>query len=258
MLDVIKRRWRYLVAKLGGRAEAGADPAVQLEQAIGEAKSQHQRLKEQAANVIANQKQAEIRLNQKLAQLEKLGANARQALVMASDAQGAGDEARSTEYTRAAETIAGELVAVEADVESLKAMVLESTQAADQAKRAVQQNSQLLREKIAEKSKLTSQLDQARMQEEMNAAMASLTETVGDDVPTLDEVREKIEVRYARASAAAELQESGVESRVREIERATANVEARDRLAQMRAELGLGAGDRPTPLESGGPAPDAT
>ena len=62
------------------------------------------------------------------------------------------------------------LISVEGDVESLKAMVLESTDAADQAKAAVKQNSRLLQEKIAEKSKLLSQLEQAKMQEEMNKA----------------------------------------------------------------------------------------
>ena len=40
-----------------------ADPKVQLEQAITEAQDQHRRLREQAANVIANQKQTEMRLN---------------------------------------------------------------------------------------------------------------------------------------------------------------------------------------------------
>ena len=168
---------------------------MQLEQAIGEAHSQHKRLKEQAANVIANQKQSEIRLNKKMEELTKLNGNARQALIMASDAEKAGDADKATQYTHAAETIADRLISVEADVESLKTMVLESTQASDQAKAAVKQNSRLLQEKIAEKSKLMSQLDQAQMQEEMNSAMASLTETVGDDVPTFNEVQEKIEAR---------------------------------------------------------------
>ena len=64
---------------------------MQLEQALAEAQEQHQRLKEQAANVIASQKQAEIRLNGKMTELEKLNANARQALIMAADAEKAGD-----------------------------------------------------------------------------------------------------------------------------------------------------------------------
>lgn len=246
MFKLAKKWWNYLTAKLTRRFNENADPKVQLEQAIGEAEQQHRRLKEQATNVIAGQKQAEIRLNGKMAELERLNANARQALVMAADAERDGDSAKAAQYTSAAETIAGQLIQVEKDVESLKSMVLESTQAADQAKAAVQQNSRLLQDKIAEKSKLLSQLEQAKMQEEMNEAMAQLNETVGDDVPTLAEVEEKIQVRYAKAKAAAELGEASVESRVLEIEEATANVEAQSRLSELRVELGLDAGQKAT------------
>lgn len=242
MFKYLKKRWNYLIAKLTGRFEENADPKVQLEQAIDQAQTQHKTLKEQAANVIANQKQAEIRLNKKLEELEKLNANARQALIMASDAQASGDAAKAQQYTTAAETIADKLISVEADVESLKTLVLESTQASDQARAAVQQNSRLLQEKIAEKSKLLSQLDQANMQEEMNNAMSALTETVGEDVPTFNEVQEKIEARYAKAKAKSELNEATVESRVLEVEQATANIAAQSRLSELRAELGLDSG----------------
>jgi phage shock protein A len=249
MFTYLKKQWKYLVAKLTGRFEENADPKVQLEQAITEARNQHKRLKEQATNVIAAQKQAEIRLNKKMGELEKLNANARQALLMADEAAQAGDTEKAAELTRAAETIADKLITVEGDVESLKTMVIESTEAADQAKAAVQQNSRLLQEKIAEKSKLLSQLDQAKMQEEMNSAMSQLTETVGDDVPTLNEVQEKIEARYAKAKAASELQDATVETQVLEIEQATTNVEAQSRLSEMRAELGLTAGTTPQAVE---------
>ncbi len=251
MFSYLRKRWKYFIAKITGRFEENADPKVQLEQAIGEAKNQHVRLKEQAANVIANQKQAEIRLNKKMEELEKLNANARQALIMASDAQKAGNAEKAEQYTHAAETIADKLISVESDVESLKSMVLESTQAADQAKAAVQQNSRLLQEKIAEKSKLLSQLDQAKMQEEMNEAMGQLTETVGSDVPTFNEIQEKIEARYAKAKATTELTETTVESRVLEIEQATANVAAQSRLSELRAELGLDAAAEPAAVEQG-------
>lgn len=245
MFKLAKKWWKYLTAKLTGKFNESADPKVQLEQAIMEAQQQHKRLKEQAANVIAGQKQAEIRLNGKMGELEKLNANARQALIMAADAEKAGDATKATQYTSAAETIAGQLIQVEKDVESLKSMVLESAQASDQAKAAVQQNSRLLQEKIAEKSKLLSQLEQAKMQEEMNEAMAQLSETVGDDVPTLKEVEEKIQARYAKAKATSELSEVSVESRMLEVEQATANVEAQGRLSQLRTELGLDTGTAP-------------
>jgi phage shock protein A len=255
MFKLAKKWWKYLTAKLTGTFEANADPKVQLEQAISEAREQHKRLTDQATNVIASQKQSEIRLNGKMAELEKLNGNARQALIMAADAEKAGDPDKAAQYTVAAETIANQLIQVEKDVESLKSMVLESTEAADQAKAAVKQNSRLLQERIAEKSKLLSQLEQAKMQEQMNAAMSQLNESVGGDVPTLGEVREKIEARYAKAKAATELSGASVESRVLEVEQATANVAAQSRLSELRTELGLDSGTTGTPQVEGGVPP---
>lgn len=252
MFKLARTWWKYLTAKLTGSFNERADPKVQLEQAIAEAQSQHQRLREQAINVIAGQKQAEIRLNGKLAELEKLTANARQALIMAADAEQAGDADKAAQYNTAAETIAGSLIQVERDVESLKSMVLESTEAADAAKAAVKQNSRLLQERIAEKSKLVSQLEQAKMQEEMNVAMNQLNETVGDDVPTLKEVEAKIQSRYAKAKASSELSEASVESRMLEVEQAAVNVEAQGRLSELRAELGLGGAAQSAPQVEGG------
>jgi phage shock protein A len=252
MFNVFRKWWKYLGAKFNRSFDKNADPAVQLEQALTEAQAQHRRLKEQAANVIANQKQSELRLNSKMTELEKLNANARQALMMASDAQKAGDAAKAAQYNSAAETIANQLIQIERDVDGLKTMVLESAKASDQAKAAVQQNSRILQDKLAEKSKLLSQLDQAKMQEEMNKAMAQLQESVGDDVPTLSEVQQKIEARYAKAKATSELNDTSVESRILEVEQATANVEAQGRLSELRAELGL---DSPAAAPAAAPAP---
>src|SRR3954447_21901150 len=247
MFKAFKKWWKYLGAKANKNFENRADPGVQLEQALAEAQAQHRRLKEQAANVIANQKQSELRLNSKMAELQKLNANARQALMMASDAEKAGDQTKATQYNGAAETIANQLIQVEKDIEGLKAMVLESTKASDQAKAAVQQNSRILQQKLADKNRLLSQLDQAKMQEELNAAMGQLNETVGDDVPTLNEVQQKIEARYAKAKAASELSTVTVQGSMLEIEQATNNIEAQSRLSQLRAELGLDGGAAPAP-----------
>ena len=80
--------------------------------------------------------------------------------------------------------------------------------------------------------KLLGQLDQAKMQEQMNKAMASLSETVGEDVPTLDEVRDKIEARYAKAKGMSELNEHVGRGRMLEIEQASLNIEAQARLTR--------------------------
>ena len=193
-----------------------ADPKVQLEQAITEAQDQHRRLKEQAANVIANQKQTEMRLNRAMDELEKVTANARQAVLMADEAAKTGDTDKAAEYTSAAEAFANRLIALEGEIEELKTLALQSTQASDQAKAAVQQNSAALQKKLSERQKLLVQLDQAKMQEQMNKAMASLSETVGEDVPTFDEVRDKIEARYAKAKGMSELTERRSEPHARD------------------------------------------
>jgi phage shock protein A len=239
MIKLMRRWWRYMTAKLTGRFNENADPKVQLEQAIADAQDQHRRLIEQAANVIANQKQTEMRLNRAMDDLDKVNSNARQAVLMADEATKRGDTAKAAEYTSAAEAFANRLIQLESEIESLKSLSLQATQASDQAKSAVQQNSAALQKKLAERQKLLGQLDQAKMQEQMNKAMTSLSETVGDDVPSLDEVRDKIEARYAKARGMSELQGSTVESRMLEVEQASQNSEAQTRLAEIRAQLGL-------------------
>jgi phage shock protein A len=242
MWNVIRRRWKYLTAKLSGRFEETADPKVQLEQAMAEAQEQHRRLVEQAASVIANQKQTELQLNRSMQELERISGTTRQALTMADDAARRGDTAKATEYNQTAQAFANRLIATEKRVEDLKTMHLQAAQAADQARAAVAQNASLLQQKLAERQKLLSQLDQARMQEQLNTAMASLSQAVDQDVPTFDDVRAKIEAQYAKALGTAELSGQSVEARMLEVEQAGVNSEAQMRLEQMRQQMGLPAG----------------
>ena len=257
MIKFFKRFWNYITAGANQKFNEKADPKIQLEQAINEAQDQHRRLKEHAANVIAQQKQTELQLNRALEHLGKLNANARQAVTMADQAAKSGDAAKAAEYTRAAETIATQLVEVEASVEDLKTMHYNATQSADQAKAAVATNGQLLQQKLAERNKLLSQLEQAKMQEQMNKAMSSLSETVGQDVPTLNEVRDKIEQRYARAKGMSELAETNVETRMVEIEAAAQNWEAQNRLDKIRTELGIETAAAAAPVTATAPPAEA-
>ena len=242
MWKLLKRRWNYLTARLAGRLDASADPKVQLEQAINDARVQHRRLRDQAANVIANHKQTEIRLNRAISELERVNRNARQALMMAEEATEARDKSKASSYTSAAEQLAGRLITLEQEIESLKSLLFQTSEAADQAKAAVSQNALSLQEKLSERQKLLGQLDQARMQEQMNEAMSTLSEAVGEDVPTLAEVRDKIEARYAKAKGAAELvEDTNPEGRMLEIEAAARNNEAKARLTEIRQQLGIAA-----------------
>jgi phage shock protein A len=243
MIKLLKRWWRYTTARLTGKFEEGADPKVQLEQAIKEAQDQHRRLKEQAANIIANQKQTEMRLSRTLEDYEKVSANARQAVIMADEANRNSDTNKATEYTQAAEAFANRMIALEREIEDLKELHSQAGNAAEQAKHAVAQNSQAMQQKLGERQRLLGQLDQAKMQEQMNTAMASLAETVSDETPSFEQIREKIELRYARAQGTTELAGGSLDTKMFEIEQAAMHNEARGRLDQIRSQLGLPAPD---------------
>src|SRR5699024_7879754 len=116
----------------------------QIQQAIEDAQRQHQALSQQAAAVIGNQRQLETKLNRQLEQVEKLQANARQALTMADKAKQDGDDVKATEYNNAAESFANQLVSAEQSVEDLKSLHDQSLHAAEEAKKAVKQNAMVL------------------------------------------------------------------------------------------------------------------
>lgn len=234
--------WKYFGAKLNVLHDERADPKVQLEQALTEARAQHRRLTEQAASVIANQQQVQRRLDRAVAAFERADASARQALLLADREARSGGEQRAAGLLRAAESLAGRSVAIEEEVREIEQQLLQATQAAASAKVAVAHNAEALRRRLADREKLLSTLDQAKMQEQVNAAMQQISGTVGDQVPTLEEVQRKIEARLARAQGMAELAAAGADSvdvHLLEIEQAQLSAGAQARLAEMRVSLGL-------------------
>ena len=238
MANPFVKAWKYLMALFSSKVDEYADPKVQIQQAIEEAQRQHQALTQQAAQVIGNQRQLEMRLNRQLADIEKLQVNVRQALTLADQSVGAGDAAKATEYNNAAEAFAAQLVTGEQSVEDLKGLHDQALQAAGQAKKAVEQNAMVLQQRIAERTKLLSQLEQAKMQEQVSASLRSMSEIAAPgNTPSLDEVRDKIERRYANAMGAAELAQNSVQGRMMEVQQASVQMAGHSRLEQIRASM---------------------
>ena len=87
MANPFVKGWKYLMALFGAKIDEYADPKVQIQQAIEDAQRQHQALVQQAAAVIGNQRQLEMKLSRQMTEVEKLQGNARQALVLADQAR---------------------------------------------------------------------------------------------------------------------------------------------------------------------------
>ena len=179
-----------------------------------------------------------MQLNRRLAEVEKLQGNTRQALELADKARANGDESKAVEYENAAEAFAAQLVTAEESVEDTKKLHDQALQQAEQAKRAVERNNAALRQKVDERSKLLSQLEQAKMQEKVSESLNSMNElSAGGNTPSLDAVRDKIERRYSKALGQAELAENSVENRMAEVQQAGIQMAGHSRLEQIRSEM---------------------
>lgn len=253
MANPFVKAWKYLMALFDSKIEENADPKIQIEQAIAEAQKQHQALSQQAAAVIGNQRQLEMKLNRQLEEVEKLQANTKQALTLADKARAQGDQQKATEYENAAEAFAAQLVTAEQSVEDMKSLHDQALQQAAQAKKAVERNSMQLQQKAAERTKLLSQLEQAKMQEKVADSLQSMNSVTANGSPNLDQVREKIERRYANALGQAELAQNSVQGRMAEVEQAGVQMAGHSRLEQIRAEMHGGGNNQ----LSGGQQPEA-
>jgi phage shock protein A len=238
MANPFVKFWKYLMAAFSSKIDEHADPKVQIQQAIEEAQRNHQALSQQAASVIGNQRQLEMKLNRQLGDVEKLQASTRQALVLADEARGKGDEEKATQFETAAESFAAQLVTAEQSIEDLKTLHDQSLQAAAQAKTAVERNASMLQQKLAERTKLLSQLEQAKMQEKVSASLNQMSELAAPgNAPSLEEVREKIEKRYTTALGSAELAQNSVQGRMLEVQHSTTQLAGHSRLEQIRASM---------------------
>ena len=245
MANPFVKAWKYLMAKLDLTVEENADPKVQIEQAIAEAKRQHQELSQQAAAVVGNQRQLEMKMNRQLADVEGIKNNVRQALLMAEDARKKGDKDKAGEYENAANAFSAQLVTAETAVTDLKSLYAQSSGASDAARAAVERNARVLQQQLAERTKLLNQLDQAKMQEKVVQTMQQLNAFEADNVvPNLEQVREKIESRYAQAMGQTELANGGMATRMMEIEANSSEMITNNRLEEIRAQM-MAAGELP-------------
>ncbi len=254
MANPFVKGWKYLMALFGAKIDEHADPKIQIQQAIEDAQRQHQALVGQAAAVIGNQRQLEMKLSRTMSEVEKLQGSARQALVLADKARAEGDEKKATEYEQSAQAFAAQLVSAEQSMEDMKSMHDQAINAAEQARQAVEQNQMMLQQKLAERSKLLSQLEQAKMQETIAGSLESMSNMAAPgNVPNMDEVRDKIEQRYATAMGRADLAGNSVEGRMMEVQKSSLEMAGSSRLEQIRASLSgdkLGGGEEKSVTDS--------
>jgi len=250
---VFKKWWNYLKAWFTKKSNDVMDPEIEIEQAIQDARRKDQQLRNQAAQVIAHRTQVAAELEDTAGDVAEAKELAKQALLRADAATKAGNAADAEKWNAAASNVAMKLQAAQSTEDMLRKQLTIADDQAQKAKQAVQANAASVQELAAKRMVLLGQLQAAKMQEKVNDAMSSMTATVGQGSPSLEEVENKIQARMAKASATAELDAATGEGAIAELKRSTMELQAASTLDSLRAELGLGAAPE---LPAATPAPD--
>ena len=239
VMGFMKRLWGYLKQLFKTKAERAMDPEIEIEQAISEARKRDQELRNQAAKVVAHRVQLESKIEDAADNVGSARELAKKALLKAEESRSAGNVEDAEKWTRSAQSLAMRLQASETNLDSLKGQYSTAMDQAEKAKSAVSQNALRLQELAARRLELLGALQQAKMQESVNKAVESMSETLDDEIPSLERVEEKIEKRKAEAMAHAELREATPEGAESELREAVSLAQADEKLDELKAELGI-------------------
>lgn len=236
---MFRRLWAYIRSWFRQTAEGAMDPEIEIQSAIDEAKRRDRDLRNQAAKVIAHKTQLQSQIDRAADDEGEAREMAKQALLKADEAQKTGDDAAVTKWKSAAQSLAMKLQAAENNLTSFKAQYEIAVEQAETAKEAVQTNAMNLQQLSAKRMEMMGSLEQAKMQESVNAAVEAMSSGVTDELPSLEAVEKKIEQRKADAMARAELREVTPEGAEAELRKAINTTAADEKLDELRTELGL-------------------
>src|SRR3979409_76902 len=165
MASPLIRTWRYLTALLGAKLDDLAEPRLQVEMALDEAKRRHQLLTEQAAAVLGNERELDIKVHRAQGEVEGIASAPGRPLPLAARGSREGDSRAATEYEGTASMFAVQLSGAESTAADLMEAREHAGLAASAARRAVERSAYLLQTRLVEGSRLTTEIETAKMQE---------------------------------------------------------------------------------------------
>ncbi len=221
--------WKRIVnvirAFIGMFVRSAEDPEMMLQQYIDDMRSQVPKLNNTVAEVI----KTEILLRGQIEQLEKKIADLDEKILAAVKL--------GPEYEAEAKTLIAAMETAKEDLEDTKMQHETALKASEQAKQSREDYIRGMQQKINEAMRLINQAKQAKMQEQLAGLMASFD--IGDQSDTLERMKAKVDERAARAQARVELATSGVDARMRDIHRATAEIGVEQKLLEYKRQLGI-------------------
>lgn len=234
------RRWfQYVSTAIGMKAKRHADPRVEVELAMQDARRHDAELREQATRVVAHRAELELRAGKALEGCRDAEARVQAAVRKVDAAREAGNAAEAERWERAALEATMQLQAFEAEVAGYRVQFDEANRQADAAKAAVAQNAERLRELGAKRIEVLGRIEYAEMQEQFTRAVATIASPIDSaGSPTFAEIERRIDGQLAQTRARAEIHAATSDDHVSslELDRAIRTDTAAQRLEQIRGK----------------------
>lgn len=201
------------------------NPELMLQQYMDDMKSQIPRLNDTVAEVMKQ----EIMLRGQVERLQKQVRELDQQVIAAIKL--------GPKYENEAKLLISKMEQAKADLVRTESMLTTSAAASEKAKIARDDYMRQMQLKIQEAQSALSRVKQAKMQEQLSSMM--MTFEVGDNSDTLERMTEKIDERAAKAQARMELATDSVDSRIREVQRASTEASVDSKLDEYKRQLGM-------------------
>ena len=219
------RMKRSLRALFGGIIEKTEDPELILQQTIRDMRDRVPELNNSVAQVMATEKLLAKNKERLETQVVDLDSKIRASVKMDRD-----DIA--TAYI-------GQLQQAQIDLGKTCISNEHAQLASKQALKARDNYMLQMQRRTAEAMQLINQSKQAKLQEQLAQTMASFQ--IGDDAPTFNEMRDKIDRRAAAAEARMQLGSASVDTQMQDIEREAMDMQLQDKLLAIQEGDGLAA-----------------
>jgi phage shock protein A len=216
--------WRYMRALIMGKMDEWEDPEIILNEAVREMRENQIKNRELAVQAITqkNNLQAEVDKEERaVADLERKAVTAVQA----------GNRELAKQFLK-------EKAMHDQTLESMRGNLASAIDASEKVKVAIRQEEDRIRERTAEALAKKAQLKQAQIQIKINKALDQFQ--FGDTDQQWTRANERITSMQSEASARAEVANTSIDSKIREMEVSQMDVEADKQLAELEAKMALG------------------
>ena len=219
-----QRFWRYLNALINGKLDEWEDPEIILNQATREMKENQIKNRELAVQAITqkNNLQAEVDKEERMvAELE------RRATVSVQ----AGNRELAKQFLK-------EKALHDQTLESMRTNLISATEAAEKVKLAIKSEEERIRRKTAEALAMKANMKQAQIQIKINKALDQFQ--FSENEQQWSHVNERITSMQSEAAARAEIANTSIDSKLRDMEVSQMDVEADRQLAELESKLNMG------------------